>query len=296
MPFRYLYLVILSLALSLTSIVTIYFQEWQHSHKVDEAVTANAGKVYERVISSGELKVAYIVFPPYIVKDSSTGKLSGIFYNLTEELGKSLSLKINWVEEVNLNNISVGFEGSRYDMIATPLWRNGGRARVVDFSIPLFYSTVGVYVRKNDNRFDKSLEPINSPDIKIAAIDGELAGEIAKTDFPKAMVNSLPVLVDYSQLLLEVATGKSDVTFYNQLIADRYLKKNPDKLKKVGESPIRIFAECFVFPHGEFAFTAMLNSALLELIENGGLDRAFRQAGENPSEYYRRAFPYRAPN
>lgn len=265
--------------------------------KLDPNISTNAGQIttYDRVISSGELNVAYIVFPPYIIKNSSTGALSGIFYDLTEELGKSLSLKVNWVEEVNLNNLSVGFENNRYDMIATPLWRNGGRARVVDFSIPLFYSTVGTYVRIDDNRFDESLKPINSPDITIAAIDGELAGEIAKIDFPEAVIDSKPVLVDYSQLLLEVVSGKSDVTFYNELIANRYLAQNPGKLKKVGSSPIRIFAECFILPKGKYAFSTMINSALLELIENGALDRAFLSAGENPSEYYRRAFPFRAP-
>jgi ABC-type amino acid transport substrate-binding protein len=110
------------------------------------------------------------------------------------------------------------------------------------------------------------------------------------------VVDSKPVLVDYSQLLLEVSSGKSDVTFYNNLIANRYLKQNPGKLKRVGSSPIRIFAECFTFPRGDYAFSSMMNSALLELIENGALDRAFLRAGENPSEYYRRAYPFRLPN
>jgi polar amino acid transport system substrate-binding protein len=260
------------------------------------ASSSNTGTTaYDRVMERGTLRVGYIVTSPYIFKDSAKGTLSGPFYDLTEELGKSLSLKVEWVEEVNLTNMSTGLETGRYDMVATPLWRNGARARAVGFSIPLFYSTVGAYVRADDNRFDGRLDKLNAPDIHIAAIDGEMSGEIAKTDFPKALVDAKPALTDYSQILLEVASGKADVTFYDQLLADRYLTQNPGTLRKLSGDPIRIFADCFILPKDEYAFNEMINASLTELVENGALDRALVKAGEDPTQYYRRAHPFRSP-
>lgn len=252
---------------------------------------------YTSVVQTGEIRAGYLVYPPYLTKDTSSGKLAGIFYDVTEALGKNLGLKIKWVEEVNLANLAEGFKSNRYDMVAFPLWRNAGRAKVVDFSVPLFYSVVGAYVKHDDKRFDGKLVSINSPEIRIAAIDGELAADIAKTSFPKAKIESKPQLAAYEQLLLEVIAGKADVTFFNRLFANRFIAANPNKVRDVSPqtSPIRLYAECFILPLGEHRFNSMINSALVELVENGGFDTALSNHGEKPEDYFRRALPFRPP-
>lgn len=250
----------------------------------------------DRLREKGELRVGYIVFPPYISRDSRTGRMSGIFATMSEELARNLGVRLVWVEEVNLTNLAVGFEGNRFDMIVTPLWRSADRAKVVEFSTPLFYSVVGSYVRANDNRFDGNLSRLNDPGTRIAAIDGELAGEIARVNFPRARVNALPQLVDYSQLMTEVASQKADATFYNRIFARRFMRRNPGRIKEVpGVPPIRVFAECFILPAGDPRFASLINAGLSELLDNGGLERAMVANGENPSEYYLRAPPYREP-
>lgn len=188
-----------AILLSLLAVIVVVWVGYGGSTPSDRQPDSNQNPVYTRVLDSGQLRVGYIVFPPYISKNSATGQISGIFYDFTEELGRNLGLKIVWVEEVNLTNLSVGFTNNRIDMIVTPLWRSAARARSVRFSVPLFYSVVGTYVRSSDNRFDKDLGRLNSSDITVAAIDGELAGEISKIDFPKAKVSSLPQLVDFSR-------------------------------------------------------------------------------------------------
>lgn len=250
----------------------------------------------ERIREKGELRVGYIVFPPYISRDSRSGRMSGIFATFTEELAKNLGAKLIWVEEVNLTNLSAGLDSNRFDMIVTPLWRSADRAKAVQFSTPLFYSVVGTYVRANDNRFDGDLRRLNDASIKVAAIDGELAGEIARTDFPKAQLNELPQLVDYSQLMTEVASGKADVTFYNRIFARRFMRRNPGKIQEVGGvPPVRVFAECYMYPIGDLRFAAAMDSSLSELLDNGALERALAANGEDPKEYYLRPKPYQEP-
>jgi len=252
--------------------------------------------VMERVLQSGELRVGYLLEPPYLSKDGSPDGSSGIFYDVTKTMGEHLGLKVRWVEEVSLATLATGLDTGRYDMIAFSLWRNAGRAKNVAFSTPLFYSTLGIYVRASDNRFDLDRRAINNRGIRVASMDGELAGDIARTEFPLAAVSALPQLSDYSQMLLEVVNGKADVTFFNRVLGSRFMRQNPGQLRDIsGSTPIRVYAECFLLPLRDPAFKSMIDASLSEMIENGDVDRAFRKNGENPEEYYRPIVPYRPP-
>jgi len=46
-------------------------------------------------------------------------------------------------------------------------------------------------------------------------------------DFPDATLISFPNTVDLSQLLLEVASGKEDITFAEPIFAYEYMQNNP---------------------------------------------------------------------
>lgn len=258
--------------------------------------SASISPVYDRVISNGTLRVAYLVLPPYLEKSTSTGELSGVFYDFMEELGKRLQLKVVWVEEANLATLSLGFENNRYDMIAFPLWRSASRAKNVAFSTPVFYSTIGVYVKQDDNRFSSLDQLRRYPELRISTIDGELAEKIAQQDFPSHESVALPQFSDYSQMLLQVATGKADATFFNRLFANRFINKNPGSIKELSrEEPIRVFAESFILPLKAPVFKEMIDATIMEMIENGVLDGLLKKHDENPKEYYRTAIPYRTP-
>lgn len=289
MPTRLLWIV---------SCVALLLGVWNFLSRPEQAPPPGASQdAYTRVVKSGELRAGYLVYPPFLIKETSSGKLSGVFYDVTEALGRNLNLKIKWVEEVNLANLAEAFKSDRYDMVAFPLWRNAARAKVMDFSTPLFYSVLGAYVKYDDKRFDGNLSLLNSPDVRVAAIDGELAADIARTSFPKAKIESKPQIASYEQLLLEVIAGKADVTFYERLLANRYIAENPNRVRDISPlaSPVRLYAQCYILPLGQHRLNSMINSALVELLENGGLETALRNYGEKPEEYFRRALPFRTP-
>jgi ABC-type amino acid transport substrate-binding protein len=162
--------------------------------------------------------------------------------------------------------------------------------------MPLFYSGVGVFVRSDDHRFDNNLKLINNPSIRVATIDGEMAEIIAKSDFPEARTVALTQISDTSQLLLEVQAGKSDVTFLATQIGARYIEKNPNKVRNIATSkPIRIFPESMVIKAGEYDFRAMIDSALIELVNSDFIEQTIRKYDSVPESYYLVAAPYR-PN
>ncbi len=189
-----------------------------------------------------------------------------------------------------------GFATGRYDLIPTPVWTNANRAKVINFSKPLFYSPVYIFTRKGDKRFKNHWESINSPSIMIATIDGGTVEIIAQDDFPRAKKFSMPQLSDIAQQLLNVSTGKADVTFAESTIANRYMRNNPGKVESINpDKPMRVFASSWMLRRGEFEFKAMLDTVLDEVINSGAMDKIISKYESTPNEVLRVALPYQLP-
>jgi len=228
------------------------------------------------------------------MKDPNTQKITGICVETLEAAAKNLGLKVQWSEEVGWGTMIEGLQTNRYDLVCSGIWPSSTRARLVDFSTPLFYSGIGAYGRPNDTRFAGNLAAVNAPSVKIATIDGEISDIISRTDFPSAQKISLPQLSDVSQLLLNVATGKADVTFVETYTAYQFLKSNPGTIKNVvAEKPIRVFGNTVMFRRGQSEFKAMLNTAFEELLNSGYVDRLIDRYEPRPGTFYRVNYPYR---
>lgn len=247
------------------------------------------------VLNRGEIRVGYVIYPPGMIKDANTGKLSGIFHDALEEAGKNLGLKINWVEEVGWGTMIEGIKTGRYDMIGSAVWPTATRAKNVDFTVPLNYGVTGVYVRSDDNRF-ANLKNINNSSVTIATIDGEISSFIAKETFPQAKVVSLPQDAQISQVLLNITTGKADVAFVEPAVAEEFLAKNPNTIKNVAkENPIRAYGNTWVIPKNEEGFKSMLDVAIEELQNNGKIDELIQQYAKYPGSFYSVSKPYNVP-
>jgi polar amino acid transport system substrate-binding protein len=258
--------------------------------------TLKKESLYDRVVRTGKIRCAYVVYNPACLKDPNTGKLSGIGIDTLEMVAKKLGLTLEWVEEVGWGSMLEGLQTGRYDMIATTIWTNANRAKLVGFSKPLFYSPIFAYGRKGDNRFRNHLDLINSEKVKIATVDGETGQVIADADFPNAKRLSLPQMSDISQDLLNVATNKADVSFAEPCIAERYLRNNPGTIQNIDpDHPIRVFPNCWMFNRGEFEFKSMIDTVLDEVINSGALDKIIGKYEEGPNLIYKVALPYSQP-
>jgi len=228
------------------------------------------------------------------MKNLKTGKMEGIGPEVLELAAQRLGLSLEWTEEVGLVSMIEGLQTGRYDMLGSPIWANASRAKLVDFSKPLYFSPVCAFVRKGDGRFLSKLDSINSEKIKIATMDGEMSAIIAKTNFPKAQTVSLPQLSDISQLLLTVSTAKADVTFVDPVEAYQFNKHNASALANITrDRPVRVFANTFMFSRGETEFKDMLNTTLDELTNSGEIDSVIRKYEPFPNAYLGVAAPYK---
>ena len=257
-------------------------------------LAAEKESAFDRVSRTKTLRCGYILLPPEFAKDPNTGAFSGMVYDVTQEIGKRLGLKIEWTEEVNFQSAIAGLQSSRYDAVCFSYYRYSQALMAADFSAPLFYSGTSVFVRADDHRFDKSLTGINSPDVKIATIDGEMSQFIAADDYPKAKTVSMPQLTDLSQMMKNVETKKADVAFVNSVVAAGYLKANPGKLRNVTAAPIRLFSHGMVFAKGQYDLVRMIDLTIAEMHDHGVIDKILDKYDPSRKSYLRVARPYEA--
>lgn len=225
---------------------------------------------FDSVAATGVLRCAYATWPPYMMKDPNTGVLSGVAYDQMEEVARFLDVKIDWVEEVGYGNYIEGLNTGRYDMMCATVWPDGPRAKNTTLTVPAYYSTIYPYVRGDEAREFASYADLNSADLTIAAVDGDVTYSLATSRFPEAKIHALPQMADGGAGLLAVATGKADIMFVDEGIFADFAQHNPGKLKQLDHlGPVGVFSESYSVPQGDFQLKNMIDTALVYLTNSG---------------------------
>lgn len=251
--------------------------------------------VYSRVLSSGVIRCGYVPYPPGLIKDPNNGHITGVFADAVQEAATNLNLRVEWTEEVGWGSMVEGLNANRYDMICSPVWANSSRARVADFTVPLFYSGIGAYVRADNHRLNQ-ISDLNAASVRISTIDGEMSAIIAAAQFPNAPTVSLPQTSNDAQLLLNVVENRADVTFVEPYIAMQFMQTHPGALRNIAaDHPLRVFGNTMMYRKGEERFGSMMSGALTELVNSGRVDTLLNQYAGNQGGFYPVARPYALP-
>jgi ABC-type amino acid transport substrate-binding protein len=236
---------------------------------------------YDRVMRTGVLRCAYGVWEPGIMHDPNTGEFSGIVYDLMQEAGKALNLKVEYVDEVDWANIAEDLQSHKADAHCAGVWATPARGRRLAFTDPIAFLPVTAFVREDDHRFDNNINAINKPDIKIAIIDDDVSEEVATRDFPQAQRVSRPQLGGVEDLLLMVMTHKADITFDGPNRFKPFDRQNPHKIRMVPtQNPIRMFPVTIAVDIHEHELLDVLNTTVHQMQDNGAFNRIKEKYGE----------------
>jgi polar amino acid transport system substrate-binding protein len=263
------------------------------TQEVQQHSDLNSQSAYERILKNNTIRVGYISYPPSLIKDPNSGQLSGIFYDVLEEIGKNMDLKIDFIEEVTWGTMIQEVNSGKVDIICTGIWPSSARGKLADFTNPIYFSPIRAYVKTGNTNFDGDLSKINSEKVKISVIDGEMTSIIANYDFPKAQLVSLTQSSDVPQVLLNVASGKAEVTFVEPIIANQYLQKNPNTIREVANvKPLRVFPNVMMVGKGEGKLLSTLNTSIEELANNGYIEKIVNKYETFPNSFYRKGISY----
>jgi polar amino acid transport system substrate-binding protein len=253
----------------------------------------NDNNAYDRILKSGEIKVAYISYPPGFIKDPNTGDFSGIMNDVFCEVAKNMDVKVVYQEEVTWATLVETVETGKVDIVISPVWPTAQRGKYADFTIPVYLGSLKAYCRVDDDRFDGNIDRINSSDITISTIDGEISTNVAVEDFPKAKITGLPNTTDISQMLLNVESKKADIAFVEPFVAGNFMSANPNVIREVkGIKPLRIYPNEMMIKKGEYKLQSMINIAIQELINNGYVDKVITKYEPIKGSFYKTASQY----
>lgn len=233
----------------------------------------------EGALINNELRVGYIVYPPLLTRDAKTGELSGISYDLVEEIAAELGFTTNWVEEVGWGTAIEGLSTGRYDILGTQMWPNEAREKKAVFSIAPMDSVVYPYVKAGDDRYSSDLTKINSPENRIVSLDGEMGVFITQEDYPNATLNTLPQLSSYAEIFLNIVQNKADLTFAEPSTAEDFLSSNPGTIERVGNIPVRSFGNSFAFDKQNTELYSLWNKALNNVMKGNMVQTTLEKYG-----------------
>ncbi|HEY1095785.1 MAG TPA: transporter substrate-binding domain-containing protein [Alphaproteobacteria bacterium] len=236
--------------------------------------------VYDRVMRTGTIRCGYGISPPAVEKDVNTGKISGMSYDLWQEIGKQLGLKIEWTTEAGWGSFIEDLRSNRYDAFCSGMWPDHARIKFLTLSVPTVYSFLNTYVRADDHRFDNetSLDIFNKDSITVPAVEGDVSVTLVENRFPQAKILALPQSNTVSDMFLSVITKKADVIFVDQAMFASLEKENKGALRRLEKMPPAfVFSSYYGYKKGEYELRDMVDVALRTLIDDGTLERIAHQ-------------------
>ncbi len=248
----------------------------------------------EQIETSGVLKCGYTIWPPALMVDPNTGKLSGIFYDLMEEVGKQWGVDIEWTTEISPPHMFDDMKTNRYDMVCSPYLPSPARAKKGLFSDAIFYNTLNLYVRADDARFDYKHDLANTPDVRFVATEGNIMSLVTSKRFPKATLIGLPAYSTPADTFLHIATGKADILITEPLTFALYNKSNPGKIRRVKGEPLSLSGVSMPMPAKAHDFKAAIDTTL-QFLQNTGFIDTILDKYEYEGGHLLRILPHHEP-
>ena len=245
----------------------------------------------DEILKHGVLRCGYALYPPYLDRDPNSGKLTGLSVSMMEEIGRKMSVKIEWTEEVAWDSLADGFTTNRYDAVCGPVWQTTARSLRAAFSTPYAYSILQAWKKTGNSRIN-SIEALNDASVKMTGVDGDGRVLLYKNKFPRAQSLSLPGSSSDAAIILDVTTGKTTATLLEPASARLFLRTNPGQIERIGHADSFVSASPLVvlLPQNEAALKNVIDTALMEMLTSGQMETFLRQQ-QIPAEDIRLANP-----
>lgn len=227
---------------------------------------------YDRVMRTKTLRCGYFVWAPYFVVDPNTEAKSGLYFDMIEELGKVLNVKIEWSYEYTLGQQVEGLRTGKVDALCAdgPFTRSA--MPYVDYSTPYIFISGYVYALRTNVKAS-SIKNLNSKDVIFTMIDGDGSAEYLQLYFPDAKVLSMASTSDASQLGQNIIAGKADAMFNDPISIKAYREEDQQKLKVVGSGPLATLPMLMSVEKGQGDLLKMLNQGLDLMNDTGIIDK-----------------------
>ena len=176
---------------------------------------------WELIKKNGQVRMGVFEYPPYFVRNKSSGEWEGAMVDMGRDIASELKVKFVPVEVGGFAEAVLSLQASKVDMNfglqATPI-----RATAIDFACPIYWIE---WVTVNNPKFTgKNWDDYNKPDVKVAVMTGTSDELLLRKMAPKATRVEFKLIADVA---LAVSSGRADA-FTTTVLASMVMKqKNP---------------------------------------------------------------------
>lgn len=245
--------------------------------------------VVDKVKSSHRLHAAYVVYPPFVEKDANTGRLSGYFIDLMNEIASQGDFTVDY-EEANWGSMVAGLESNRYDVVVSGIFPTIPRSFSAAFARPIMYIGLSAVVPKND-KHQWTVEDLQKPGLRVAVVNGEVGDEYAQRNLPHAKLIVLDT-ADIARAAVEVQQGRADVAIAAGNTLVDFAAKNPEVRPIFVDKPLQVFGCTLMIRRGDPDWLNFLNTSIDQLEASGELQRLEKKYKSTPTLWLDHTLPW----
>ena len=176
---------------------------------------------WELIKKSGQVRMGVFEYPPYFVRNKTSGEWEGAMVDMGKDIANELKVKYAPVEVGGFAEAVLSLQAGKVDMNfglqATPV-----RATAIDFAGPIYW--IEWVTVNNPNFHGKNWEDYNKSDVKVAVMTGTSDELLLRKMAPKATRVEFKLIADVA---LAVSSGRADA-FTTTVLASMVMKqKNP---------------------------------------------------------------------
>lgn len=176
---------------------------------------------WELVKRTGKVRMGVFEYPPYFLRDKTTGEWVGAMVEMGKDIANELGVKLELVDAGGFGESVLALQSNKIDFQAG-LQATPKRATAVDFAGPIYWIE---WVTVNNPKFKGTTwADYNKPGVRVAVMAGSSDEVLLKKMAPNATRIELK---DLSQIALAVSSGRADA-FTTTVLSSMVAKsKNP---------------------------------------------------------------------
>ena len=207
-------------------------------------------------------------FPPFDTTDEDQN-IVGLDMDIIKAIGEDQGFEVEF-ENLSFDGLIPALKAGNIDIVAAGMNKDDPeRQEQVDFSDAYYESQLFVAVTVDND----SITGIDSltPDMKVAAQTGTTGAEKVKELAEEGKIKEAVILDGLDTCMMQLINGDVSAVINDKPVTEAYMKKQPDKIKMVGEA---LNAENYGFAvqKGNQELLDMINEGLANIKADGTFD------------------------
>lgn len=180
---------------------------------------AQEANEFQKIVDAKVVRVGAVQAPPWYEKDLASGAWGGLVPEVMEAMFSGIGVKIEYVE-TQWGTAVAGLQSNRFDLLgaynATP-----EREKAIDFTKPMGELKFAILTLKGPADAYATWDKIDTPSIRLAAVDGAGATRALQPLMPKT---SWSIVQSSDNMYLELESGRADALVTSDVQIGQYLK------------------------------------------------------------------------